>query len=102
MHRSPALQLFGAGREKRIYALPPYTDVRSLDFEDHPFAVQRFTAALRAVRQARACTSTRSSPTTGADACSSARTPTIASARQAEGHRGTGLPRSGPQAEAAP
>ena len=42
MHRSPALQLFGAGREKRIYALPPFTDVRSLDFEDHPFAVQRF------------------------------------------------------------
>ena len=22
----PALQLFGAGREKRIYAVPPYTD----------------------------------------------------------------------------
>ena len=37
MHRMPALQLFGAGREKRIYAIPPYTDVRSLDFEDHPF-----------------------------------------------------------------
>ncbi|HZF78122.1 MAG TPA: alpha-D-ribose 1-methylphosphonate 5-phosphate C-P-lyase PhnJ [Acetobacteraceae bacterium] len=37
MHRMPALQLFGAGREKRIYAVPPYTDVRSLDFEDHPF-----------------------------------------------------------------
>ena len=35
-----ALQLFGAGREKRIYAVPPYTDVRSLDFEDHPFSVQ--------------------------------------------------------------
>ncbi|KQT65978.1 MULTISPECIES: alpha-D-ribose 1-methylphosphonate 5-phosphate C-P-lyase PhnJ [unclassified Aureimonas] len=42
MDRSPALQLFGAGREKRIYALPPYTKVRSLDFEDHPFAVQHF------------------------------------------------------------
>jgi alpha-D-ribose 1-methylphosphonate 5-phosphate C-P lyase len=37
LHRMPALQLFGAGREKRIYALPPYTDVKSLDFEDHPF-----------------------------------------------------------------
>jgi alpha-D-ribose 1-methylphosphonate 5-phosphate C-P lyase len=37
MHRMAALQLFGAGREKRIYAIPPYTDVRSLDFEDHPF-----------------------------------------------------------------
>lgn len=36
----PALQLFGAGREKRIYAVPPYTKVTSLDFEDHPFSVQ--------------------------------------------------------------
>ena len=33
----PALQLFGAGREQRIYALPPFTRVVSLDFEDHPF-----------------------------------------------------------------
>ena len=37
---SPALQLFGAGREKRLYAVPPYTRVKSLDFEDHPFAVE--------------------------------------------------------------
>ena len=42
MHMSPALQLFGAGREKRIYAVPPHTEVISLDFEDHPFEVQRF------------------------------------------------------------
>ncbi len=42
MNRSEALQLFGAGREKRIYAVPPYTDVVSLDFEDHPFEIQRF------------------------------------------------------------
>ena len=40
MHRMPALQLFGAGREKRIYAVPPYTDVKSLDFEDHPFTIE--------------------------------------------------------------
>ncbi|RYZ58177.1 MAG: ATP-binding cassette domain-containing protein, partial [Proteobacteria bacterium] len=33
MHRSEALQLFGAGREKRIYAVPPFTEVVSLDFE---------------------------------------------------------------------
>ncbi|WP_026758829.1 alpha-D-ribose 1-methylphosphonate 5-phosphate C-P-lyase PhnJ [Sediminimonas qiaohouensis] len=32
-----AIQLFGAGREQRIYALPPHTKVVSLDFEDHPF-----------------------------------------------------------------
>ncbi|WP_380057376.1 alpha-D-ribose 1-methylphosphonate 5-phosphate C-P-lyase PhnJ [Falsihalocynthiibacter sp. SS001] len=34
---SAAIQLFGAGREQRIYALPPYTQVVSLDFEDYPF-----------------------------------------------------------------
>jgi alpha-D-ribose 1-methylphosphonate 5-phosphate C-P lyase len=45
MDRMPALQLFGAGREKRIYAVPPYTSVASLDFEDHPFAPQRAPAA---------------------------------------------------------
>jgi alpha-D-ribose 1-methylphosphonate 5-phosphate C-P lyase len=39
MDRMPALQLFGAGREKRIYAVPPYTSVASLDFDDHPFTV---------------------------------------------------------------
>ncbi len=43
MHMSPALQLFGAGREKRLYAVPPFTAVKSLDFEDHPFEVQRWT-----------------------------------------------------------
>jgi len=42
MDMNPALQLFGAGREKRIYAIPPYTRVKSLDFEDHPFEVQRW------------------------------------------------------------
>ena len=40
LDRSPALLLFGAGREKRIYAVPPYTSVRSLDFEDHPFTIE--------------------------------------------------------------
>jgi alpha-D-ribose 1-methylphosphonate 5-phosphate C-P lyase len=38
------LQLFGAGREKRIYAIPPHTSVVSLDFEDHPFTRYRFDA----------------------------------------------------------
>ena len=37
MDRMPALQLFGAGREKRIYAVPPFTRVEPLDFIDHPF-----------------------------------------------------------------
>ncbi len=40
MDRCPALMLFGAGREKRIYAVPPYTSVKSLDFKDHPFRIE--------------------------------------------------------------
>jgi len=36
-----AIQLFGAGREQRIYAVPPYTRVVSLDFEDHPFEASK-------------------------------------------------------------
>jgi len=45
MHMNAALQLFGAGRERRIYAIPPYTKVKSLDFEDHPFSVQKWEHA---------------------------------------------------------
>ncbi len=41
LNQSAALQLFGAGREQRIYALPPYTKVVSLDFEDHPFEASK-------------------------------------------------------------
>ncbi|MBC7133939.1 Alpha-D-ribose 1-methylphosphonate 5-phosphate C-P lyase [Pseudoruegeria aquimaris] len=41
LDRSPAIQLFGAGREQRIYAIPPYTRVVSLDFEDHPFEASK-------------------------------------------------------------
>ncbi|WP_134680568.1 alpha-D-ribose 1-methylphosphonate 5-phosphate C-P-lyase PhnJ [Paracoccus ravus] len=37
----PAIQLFGAGREQRIHAVPPYTRIRSLDFEDHPFIASK-------------------------------------------------------------
>ncbi|MEI7738815.1 MAG: alpha-D-ribose 1-methylphosphonate 5-phosphate C-P-lyase PhnJ [Betaproteobacteria bacterium] len=40
MNQNPAIQLFGAGREKRIYAVPPYTQVESLSFDDHPFEIQ--------------------------------------------------------------
>ncbi|MDD7970652.1 alpha-D-ribose 1-methylphosphonate 5-phosphate C-P-lyase PhnJ [Roseinatronobacter alkalisoli] len=41
LDNSHALQLFGAGREGRIYALPPYTRVESLDFEDYPFTATK-------------------------------------------------------------
>ena len=36
-----AIQLFGAGREQRIYAVPPYTNVVSLDFDDYPFEASK-------------------------------------------------------------
>ncbi|GLS81474.1 alpha-D-ribose 1-methylphosphonate 5-phosphate C-P-lyase PhnJ [Paracoccus marinus] len=41
MHMSAAIQLFGAGREQRIYAVPPWTGVVSLDFDDHPFTASK-------------------------------------------------------------
>jgi alpha-D-ribose 1-methylphosphonate 5-phosphate C-P lyase len=45
MHMCAALQLFGAGREQRIYALPPFSRVVSLDFDDHPFERTPFADA---------------------------------------------------------
>jgi len=42
---NPALQLFGAGREKRIYAIPPYTAVEPLKFSDREFSVEQFDKA---------------------------------------------------------
>ena len=42
MDHSDALILLGAGREKKIYAVPPYTSVVSLDFEDVPFEPESF------------------------------------------------------------
>ena len=42
MHMLDALILLGAGREKKIYAVPPYTTVQSLAFEDYPFRVEQF------------------------------------------------------------
>lgn len=43
LHQSPQLNLFGAGREKRIYAVPPYTDAEPLAFDDVPFRVEDFS-----------------------------------------------------------
>ena len=45
MSGNAAVQLFGAGREQRIYALPPYTEVISLDFQDFPFEATKADAA---------------------------------------------------------
>jgi alpha-D-ribose 1-methylphosphonate 5-phosphate C-P lyase len=46
LHMSANLYLFGAGREKRIYAIPPYTSVLCLEFEDHRFRVEDFGGAV--------------------------------------------------------
>ncbi len=42
MDSSKALILLGAGREKKIYAVPPYTKIVSLAFDDYPFEVESF------------------------------------------------------------
>ncbi|MDP2210552.1 MAG: alpha-D-ribose 1-methylphosphonate 5-phosphate C-P-lyase PhnJ [Candidatus Aquicultor sp.] len=43
LHMADTLYLFGAGREKRIYAIPPHTEVIPLEFEDHKFRVEDFS-----------------------------------------------------------
>ncbi|QBD76382.1 carbon-phosphorus lyase complex subunit PhnJ [Ktedonosporobacter rubrisoli] len=40
LHMAETLYLFGAGREKRVYAVPPYTRVAPLEFEDYPFRTE--------------------------------------------------------------
>ena len=42
LHKTECLYLFGAGREKKIYAIPPHTEVISLAFDDIPFAKECF------------------------------------------------------------
>jgi alpha-D-ribose 1-methylphosphonate 5-phosphate C-P lyase len=42
LHQAEHLTLFGAGREKKIYAVPPYTDVIPLQFEDYRFRKESF------------------------------------------------------------
>ncbi len=42
LHKAECLYLFGAGREKKIYAIPPHTEVISLAFDDVPFEKESF------------------------------------------------------------
>jgi alpha-D-ribose 1-methylphosphonate 5-phosphate C-P lyase len=42
LHEADCLYLFGAGREKKIYAIPPHTKVESLAFDDVPFEKESF------------------------------------------------------------
>ncbi len=41
LHQSAHLTLLSAGREKRLYAVPPYTDVQPLAFVDVPFRIEK-------------------------------------------------------------
>jgi alpha-D-ribose 1-methylphosphonate 5-phosphate C-P lyase len=45
LNQSQALILFGAGREKKIYAVPPHTSTEPLAFSDVPFRVEDFRDA---------------------------------------------------------
>lgn len=40
LHQAANLTLLSAGREKRLYAVPPYTNVYPLEFTDVPFEVE--------------------------------------------------------------
>jgi alpha-D-ribose 1-methylphosphonate 5-phosphate C-P lyase len=42
LNNSEAIHLFGAGREKRLYAVPPYTKVEPLEFEYVKFHIEDF------------------------------------------------------------
>jgi alpha-D-ribose 1-methylphosphonate 5-phosphate C-P lyase len=52
LHQAPFLSLFGAGRERKIYAIPPETDVEPLTFDDVPFEVERTPGATCSLCQA--------------------------------------------------
>jgi alpha-D-ribose 1-methylphosphonate 5-phosphate C-P lyase len=47
LHQAPHLSLFGAGRLKRIYAIPPYTDVEPVTFDDVEFEVEEVAEPCR-------------------------------------------------------
>jgi alpha-D-ribose 1-methylphosphonate 5-phosphate C-P lyase len=66
LHDAPFLSLFGAGREKRIYAVPPHTSVEPLEFEDHRFRVERFPEPCRRCGSADAYLDELADETTGA------------------------------------
>ena len=42
LNQADCLFLFGAGREKRLYAVPPHTTVEPLEFEDVKFKIEQF------------------------------------------------------------
>ncbi len=40
LHQAKHLTILSAGREKRLYAVPPYTNVKPLEFEDIPYRIE--------------------------------------------------------------
>lgn len=58
MSRAPIL--FGAGREKKIYAVPPFTRAEPLTFEDVPFHTETFNDAQEKRLACRRCGATDS------------------------------------------
>lgn len=60
LHNSKALVLLGAGREKKIYAVPPFTTAEPLSFDDKPFRVECFLDENGERLSCRCCGSTTS------------------------------------------
>lgn len=60
LHQSEGLYLFGAGREKKIYAVPPFTTAEPLSFVDIPFRVEDFFDETGQRRACHRCGSTTS------------------------------------------
>ena len=60
LNQSKALILFAAGREKKIYAVPPYTKAEPLVFEDIAFRVEGFTDESGQRRPCKRCACTSS------------------------------------------
>ncbi len=60
LDQSPALILLGAGREKKIYAVPPYTLAEPLVFDDVHFRVEDFRDELGQRRSCARCGATDS------------------------------------------
>ncbi|MDZ8104944.1 MAG: alpha-D-ribose 1-methylphosphonate 5-phosphate C-P-lyase PhnJ [Nostoc sp. DedQUE12a] len=60
LNQSECLYLFGAGREKKIYAVPPYTNAQPLSFSDIPFRVEDFNDKNGQRRACCRCGSTKS------------------------------------------
>jgi alpha-D-ribose 1-methylphosphonate 5-phosphate C-P lyase len=86
MHHVRSAAAVRRGREKRIYAVPPHTEVVSLDFEDHPFEIQHSISPARCA--ARGSLSRRGDPRRqGRADVRLFRHPLLRKARR-EGHRG--------------